>query len=125
MIIFSFIMKGKVISNVLAGIAATFILLGSIYFIVSFSITANTFNSMSSDVGKEESMKNYLSLFIPFVIVNFILCTFMGAISCFIHVNSVTANNVTITKELVFKFVITFLPLILLTIYCLILFNLK
>ena len=118
-------MKGKVISNVLAGIAATFILLGSIYFIVSFSITANTFNSMSSDVGKEESMKNYLSLFIPFVIVNFILCTFMGAISCFIHVNSVTANNVTITKELVFKFVITFLPLILLTIYCLILFNLK
>ena len=118
-------MKGKVISNVLAGLIVLFMLLGSIYFIVSFVNVSNYFRSISSEVGKEELMKNYLSLFIPFIIVNFIICTLMGAVSCFIHVNSVVSNTVSLSKELIFKFVITFLPMLLLIIYCVILFNLK
>ena len=118
-------MKGKVISNVLTGLIILFLLLGSIYFIVSFVNVSNEFSVLTSQAEKEATMKNYLSLFIPLVIVNFILCTLMGAVSCFVYVNSVMSNTVSLNKELVFKFVMTFIPMLLLIIYCVILFTLK
>ena len=123
--IICFIMKGKVISNVLTGLIILFLLLGSIYFIVSFVNVSNEFSVLTSQAEKEATMKNYLSLFIPFVIVNFILCTLIGAVSCFVYVNSVMSNTVSLNKELIFKFVMTFIPMLLLIIYCVILFTLK
>ena len=108
--------KTMLVSHIISIYILASIIGSTIFFIIKYNLTVNEIANAAGAEAIEQILKDSTLLFAIFVAGNFLLCTLIGAISCFLY----TVQDKINSKMLIAKIIITIIPTTLLVVYLLI-----